>query len=1076
MATTYLGSAGGNAGAAVGEVVMAVGNERRGRRGSRATRLLVSVAAGIGGAAAVMLVGSQPAQANYPGPPPDAPADTVAPLGLYEDAPAACPTTAPAGTIPGGTNVKDLCEKAVRQAPTAKAGAALRYAFSMLGARYSQSNRSSINPPVFDCSSFVARAYDAADAFIYKNGTTKRWYRPDYTFSWTGAYMPAAYTGSNLQRLGGATTLQPGDVLVQFNGSDPAGSAGNAGHAQMYIGDGLVIQSGGSHPASLVNVAARGNYLSNEWLFRYGSTAAEEPIFTKWTALGGAAGLAGSPLGAQEDGAGDSTLRRYQKAWIFFSPGTGAREVHGGILLRYLQTGREAGPLGMPTSDEMAGKVAGSRVNTFTGGAIYWAASTGVNEVFGEIGKRYLGLGADGSALGLPTASEEAGPFPGTRQQRFTGGSILFSPGTGAHPISGPIEARYRQSGVAAAIGLPTSAARSAAASGAVVQDFQRGTVYWSAATGADEVYGAILARYRAIGAESSVLGLPVTGELPGGTPGSRKQEFQNGTIHFSPNTGAYEVVKPVKTRYDALGGGASVLGFPVDRAKTVPGATVQVFENGAIYVLSDGRAFEVRGGMWNSYLGLGAQGSPLGLPVSVERAGAVSGTRVQDFQFGTMYWSAATGAREVYGAIRQAYQGMSAEKSALGLPTSGEVNGPLPGTRMNTFSKGAIIWSPQTGARVLLGDMATRYLSPGVAATIGLPSAAERAGGVSGTKVQTFQFGTMYWSAATGAREVFGAILARYQAMGAEKSAAGLPTSVEQAATLPGARVTRFQKGAIYWSATTGAHEVLGTINARYDTLAGPASSLRLPTGPAQVVTGGMMQPFTGGAVYLVAGKANEVTGDIWARYRTIGAQGSVLGLPTSVPRTSAAPGVTVQDFAGGLMYGGTGTGTHEVYGEIVTRYKAMGAERSPLGLPTSGEVAGPLPGSRLTRFAGGVIVWSPATGARDLYGAIGGLYLSKGLASQLGLPTGSERAGTVAGVRVQDFQRGTIYWSAASGPAEIYGAIRDRYRALGAEKSTLGLPTTGEYATSTGRANDFQKGRISWNSRTGAITVTTS
>jgi uncharacterized protein with LGFP repeats len=290
------------------------------------------------------------------------------------------------------------------------------------------------------------------------------------------------------------------------------------------------------------------------------------------------------------------------------------------------------------------------------------------------------------------------------------------------------------------------------------------------------------------------------------------------------------------------------------------------------------------------------------------------------------------------------------------------------------------------------------------------------------------------------------------------------------------GSRVTRFQGGAIYWSATSGAHEVLGTINARYSTLGGARSSLGLPTGPTRVVPGAAVQPFAGGAVYLVGGRAFEVTGPIWASYRDLGAQASVLGLPLASPQAAGVAGATVQNFAGGRVYTGSGIGTNAVYGAIEDRYTAMGAERSALGLPLTGEVAGPIAGSRMTRFTGGTIFWSPSTGAREVYGAIGGYYLRNGLSSKVGLPTDFERAGNAPGVRLQEFRSGTIYWSAATGPAEIYGAIRDRYRSLGAEKSVLGLPTSGEYTTSTGRANDFEHGRISWNARTGSITVTVS
>ena len=54
------------------------------------------------------------------------------------------------------------------------------------------------------------------------------------------------------------------------------------------------------------------------------------------------------------------------------------------------------------------------------------------------------------------------------------------------------------------------------------------------------------------------------------------------------------------------------------------------------------------------------------------------------------------------------------------------------------------------------------------------------------------------------------------------------------------------------------------------------------------------------------------------------------------------------------------------------------------------------------------------------------------------------------------------------------MHGAILSRYLAYGKEASALGLPTSNEFGTSTGRANTFQHGRIDWNARTGAVTVT--
>ena len=42
-----------------------------------------------------------------------------------------------------------------------------------------------------------------------------------------------------------------------------------------------------------------------------------------------------------------------------------------------------------------------------------------------------------------------------------------------------------------------------------------------------------------------------------------------------------------------------------------------------------------------------------------------------------------------------------------------------------------------------------------------------------------------------------------------------------------------------------------------------------------------------------------------------------------------------------------------------------------------------------------------------------------------------------------------------------------------LGADKSSLGYPTSDEYAVTGGRRNDFQHGFIMWTAATGAITV---
>jgi hypothetical protein len=59
-------------------------------------------------------------------------------------------------------------------------------------------------------------------------------------------------------------------------------------------------------------------------------------------------------------------------------------------------------------------------------------------------------------------------------------------------------------------------------------------------------------------------------------------------------------------------------------------------------------------------------------------------------------------------------------------------------------------------------------------------------------------------------------------------------------------------------------------------------------------------------------------------------------------------------------------------------------------------------------------------------------------------------------------------------AGAHEVQGAIRDRWKALGWERSRLGYPTRDEYAVTGGRRSDFQHGSITWTAKTGATTVT--
>ncbi len=71
---------------------------------------------------------------------------------------------------------------------------------------------------------------------------------------------------------------------------------------------------------------------------------------------------------------------------------------------------------------------------------------------------------------------------------------------------------------------------------GGVVQRFTGGNVYWTPATGAQVVKGAILGEWGRRGWERSRLGWPVGEEVP--VAGGVRQQFQGGALTWTAATG----------------------------------------------------------------------------------------------------------------------------------------------------------------------------------------------------------------------------------------------------------------------------------------------------------------------------------------------------------------------------------------------------------------------------------------------------------------------------------------------------------------------------------------------------------
>jgi LGFP repeat len=125
-------------------------------------------------------------------------------------------------------------------------------------------------------------------------------------------------------------------------------------------------------------------------------------------------------------------FQHYANGSIYWSPKTGAQEVHGAIRDKWASLGWEQSFLGFPTTDELSTPSKPGRFNHFEGGSIYWSLQTGAWEVHGTIRDKWASLGWESSFLGFPISDEL--PIPGSagRFNNFQNGQIAWTPDEGA--------------------------------------------------------------------------------------------------------------------------------------------------------------------------------------------------------------------------------------------------------------------------------------------------------------------------------------------------------------------------------------------------------------------------------------------------------------------------------------------------------------------------------------------------------------------------------------------------------------------------------------------------------------------
>ena len=182
----------------------------------------------------------------------------------------------------------------------------------------------------------------------------------------------------------------------------------------------------------------------------------------------------------------------------------------------------------------------------------------------------------------------------------FAGRTIFFPFDVIVHPFSQQIRAAEQIRAKAAVIGegppgphTPISGVEDAGGGG-FVQQFSSGNIYWHPDSGARWVYGAILAKYRHLDGPRGLLGYPRSDEVGTSDGRGRMNAFERGDIYFSPQSGAQEIHGSIRGRWISLGAENSYLGYPTfdqrGRMSRFQAGTIQLEPNEFVFDVSDAR------------------------------------------------------------------------------------------------------------------------------------------------------------------------------------------------------------------------------------------------------------------------------------------------------------------------------------------------------------------------------------------------------------------------------------------------------------------------------------------------------
>lgn len=622
------------------------------------------------------------------------------------------------------------------------------------------------------------------------------------------------------------------------------------------------------------------------------------------------------------------------------------------------------------------------------------------------------------------------GPFAGDSNV-WNGdyGNLLAFARSGVPPLA--IQQIGAYSNSHSSLGSSTTAIICGLVNGGCYQGFQGGTVMWSGSSGAYSVIaGPIAGAWQAIGAENSQAGYPTSDLICGLKNNGCFQNFQGGSILWSSTSAASFVpFGPIRDYWAAQGFENGSLGYPTSNMTCGlrTGGCFQLFQAGSVLRSATSGVHLVKAGpLLDAWARDGYENGLLGFPTT--DASCTSTDCTQMFAGGVLAWTSASGAWPIYMGIGEAWKAARAKGEPIGFPLGKEVCGLRGGGCYQLFQGGSILFSPAAGAYALTGRILNVWAQAGFEnGRLGYPTSQASCGAVQTECWQSFETGIVAYSATTPLQTIpAGSMALGWSNLGAAGGALGYPTSDQVCGLKDGGCFQMFAKGALMFSPKTGAQPSL--------------------LGPIR---------------------------DLWQKQ---GFENGPLGYPASNVICALIGGGCFQNYSGGSVMWSPASGAHSIpFGPIRDSWVTGGFENGILGYPTSEQVCGLRNGGCFQNFANGTMMYSTSTGAQAMSSApIRDKWAASGFeGGTLGYPTSGAICGLRNGGCFQNFEKGTVLWSSASGAQLMMpGPIQQSWAGQGFENGALAFPTTSQTCTAdmTSCSQTFQGGTIGWTSTGGA------